>query len=55
MNLKYIQEKLNEMFNQDSRQLVVWYDEKEEFCDEIKNLELDNAKIYHLKKDNWLY
>lgn len=55
MNLIYIQEKLNEMFNQDSRQLVVWYDEKAEFCDEIKNLELDNAKICHLKKDNWLY
>lgn len=55
MNLKNIQEKLNEMFNQDSRQLVFWYDDKTEFCDEIKNLELDNAKIYHLKKDNWLY
>lgn len=55
MNLKYIQEKLNEIFIGDSRQIVFWYDENTEFCDEINNLELENAQIYHLKQDNWLY
>lgn len=55
MNLKYIQGKLNEIFNEKSRQLVFWYDEKAEFCDEISNLKLDNAQIYFLKQDNWLY
>ncbi len=55
MNLKYIQEKLNEMFETDSRQLVFWYDDNAEFCEEIKDLKLDNAQIYQLKKDNWLH
>ncbi len=55
MNLKYIQEKLNEMFAGDSRQLVFWYDEEAEFCEEINKLQLDNAQVYHLKKDNWLH
>jgi len=54
MNLKYIQERLNEMFEGDSRQLVFWYDENAEFCEEIKNLKLNNAQAYHLKQDNWL-
>ena len=55
MNLKHIQEKLNEIFQCDSRQIVFWYDNKAEFCEDIDNLRLDNAQIYHLKKDNWLY
>lgn len=55
MNLKYIQEKLNEIFLGESRQIVFWYDENAEFCDEINNLQLENAQIYHLKQDNWLY
>lgn len=54
MNLKYIQEKLNEMFEGDSRQIVIWYDDKTDFCEEINNLNLDNAQVYHLKQDNWL-
>lgn len=54
MNLKYIQEKLNEMFKGDSRQLIFWYDDNAEFCEEIRNLKLNNAQIYPLKKDNWL-
>ena len=55
MNLKYIQEKLNEMFEGDSRQIVFWYDDNVQFCDEIKNLELENAQVYQLKENNWLY
>jgi len=55
MNLKYVQEKLNEMFEGDSRQLVFWYDNNAEFCEEIKDLKSKNAQIYHLTQDNWLY
>ncbi len=55
MNLKRIQEKLNELFKGNSRQLVFWYDDNAEFFEEIKDLKLDNAQIYQLKKDNWLY
>lgn len=55
MNLKHVQEKLNEMFEGDSRKLVFWYDDKAEFCESIKDLKLENAQIYRLKQDNWLY
>ncbi len=55
MNLKHVQEKLNEMFEGDSRQLVFWYDDKAEFCESINDLKLDNAQIYRLEKNNWLY
>ncbi len=54
MKFKNIQEKLNEMFQGDSRQLVFWYDDNAEFCEEIKDLKLNNAQIYQLKEDNWL-
>ena len=55
MNLNYIQEKLNGMFKGDSRQLVIWYDDHAEFDDLIDELVLNNANIYRLKEDNWLY
>ena len=55
LDLKYIQDKLNEMFTGDSRQLVIWYDDTAEFIEDINNLNLDNASIYHLKEDNLLY
>ena len=54
MKKNHIQEKLNQLFHGESR-LVFWYDNKAEFCDEINDLELENAKIYHLTQDNWLY
>jgi len=58
MNLDYIGKKLNEIFegyDEDFRQIVFWYDDKAEFGDEINNLKLENAQIYHLKEDNWLF
>lgn len=55
MNLKYIQEKLNEIFNEDSRQLVFWYDDNAEFLEVIDDLKLSNAKIYKLEEYNCLY
>lgn len=54
MNLKHVQEKLNEIFQGETR-LVFWYDDKAEFAEDIDNLELENAEIYHLTPDNWLY
>jgi uncharacterized protein (TIGR02687 family) len=55
MNLKHIQEKLNEMFEGDFRQLIFWYDDNAEFFEEIKALKLKNARVYQLKEDNCLY
>ena len=52
LNLKQIEDKLNSEFTGDSRKLVFWYDDKGEFVEDIKNLELENAKIYYLTPTN---
>lgn len=55
LNLKQITDKLNEEFSLEERKLVFWYDDNAEFIDEIDSLELDNAKLLKLEKDNQLY
>ena len=55
LNLKQIIDKLNTEFTGDTRKLVFWYDEKAEFKDDVDSLEISNAKIYHLEKDNQFY
>jgi uncharacterized protein (TIGR02687 family) len=55
MNLKYIQDKLNEMFTGNCRQLVMWYDDHAEFFEEINELGLDKAEIHILDEDNLLF
>jgi uncharacterized protein (TIGR02687 family) len=55
LNLKQITDKLNHEFTGDTRKLVFWYDDKAEFFEDVDLLELSNAKIYHLEKDNQFY
>ena len=56
MNLSNIEEKINEIFlDSDYRQIVMWYDESKEFEEEIENIKLENAELYLLKEDNWIY
>lgn len=55
MNFKQITDKLNEEFSGLQRKLVFWYDEKGEFQEDVDGLELQNAKVLHLKKDNQVY
>ena len=52
LNLKQIIDKLNEEFIGDTRKLVFWYDDKGEFVEDMENVELDNAKVYFLRRDN---
>ena len=52
LNLKQIIDKLNEEFTGDTRKLVFWYDDKGEFVEDMENVELDNAKVYFLRRDN---
>lgn len=52
LNLRQITDKLNDEFAGDGRKLVFWYDERAEFIEDVQTLELDNAKLYHLKPDN---
>lgn len=55
LNLKQIIDRLNTEFTGDTRKLVFWYDDKAEFAEDIQDLKLQNAKVYHLKLDNQFY
>jgi len=52
LNLKQIIDKLNSEFSSDVRRLVFWYDANAEFVSDIDTLELENAKILKLERDN---
>lgn len=52
LNFKQITDKLNAEFAGSTRKLIFWYDADGEFADEVDNLELLNARVYHLQKDN---
>lgn len=52
LNFKQITDKLNAEFTGGVRKLIFWYDAEGEFADDVDTLELPNAKVYHLQKDN---
>lgn len=52
LNLKQIEDKLNNEFDEESRILIFWYDEKQEFVDDVGNLNLENVKIHYLTPTN---
>lgn len=52
LNFKQITDKLNSEFASDVRKLVFWYDANAEFVSDIDSMELENAKILKLEKDN---
>lgn len=55
LNLKQIIDRLNAEFTGDTRKQVFWYDDKADFAEDMENVELENAKIYHLQPDNQFY
>ena len=55
LDLKQIIDKLNSEFVGDARKLVFWFDEKAEFNEDIEQLELTNAKVYRLERDNFFF
>ena len=55
LNLKQITDKLNSQLQGDVRKLVFWYDENGEFAEDIDTLELTNAKVLRLEKDNQFF
>ena len=53
MNLDEIEIKINSIFNEAyHRQIIFWYDENQEFQEDIENIHLDNAKLHILKDNN---
>lgn len=55
LNLKQIVDKLNTEFTGEHRKLVFWYDDAADFAENIDSMELENAKVYKLTKDNQFY
>ncbi len=55
LNLKQIIDRLNLEFSGETRKLVFWYDDKAEFEEDMDSVELENAKVYRLEKDNQFY
>lgn len=55
LNFKQITDKLNDEFTGGVRKLIFWYDANAEFEEDIDSLELKNAKVFHLEKDNQFY
>ena len=55
LNLKQIIDRLNTEFTGDTRKLIFWYDDNGEFAEDMKDIELENARVYYLKPDNQFY
>lgn len=55
LDFAQITEKLNTGFTGPVRSLIFWYDADAEFAEDIDSLELDNASVLHLEKDNQFY
>ena len=55
LNLNQITEKLNTEFTGETRKLIFWYDVNAEFAEDIDSLQLSNASVLHLEKDNQFY
>ena len=55
LNLKQIIDRLNAEFTGGTRKLIFWYDDKAEFVEDMESVELQNATVYHLEKDNQFY
>lgn len=52
LSFKQITDKLNDEFTSGIRKLIFWYDASAEFAEDVDSLELQNAKVYHLRLDN---
>ena len=54
MDIKQIQDKLNEMLSGTGRRLVFWYDDDASYEDSIHDIVLaDGAKLWIVTQDNW--
>ena len=53
MNLDEIENRINSIFDEAyHRQIIFWYDENQEFREDIENINLKNAKLHILKDNN---
>ena len=56
LDLSNVETKINEIISDsEDRQIVTWYDESKEFTEEINDINLNNAELFVLDDDNWIY
>ena len=56
MNLSDIEAKINNVFeNSKQRQIIFWYDGNKDFQNEIQYMQFNNAELFILDEDNWIY
>ena len=56
LDLSNVETKINEIISDsEDRQIVMWYDESKEFTEEINDINLNNAELFVLDDDNWIY
>lgn len=56
MDLKEIENEINDIFQKATfRQIIFWYDKSKEFEEDINNIQLNNAELHILKKNNLIY
>ena len=56
MDLSNVETKINGIISDsEDRQIVMWYDESKEFTEEINDINLNNAELFVLEDDNWIY
>ena len=55
MDLKNIQDQLNDEFEKSDTRIIFWFDDKGEYEEEISEIELNNAKLHILDGSNWFY
>ena len=55
MDIGSVEESLNHLFKAKiSRTMVFWFDEDQDFIDEVDDINLEGVKVYHLSEDNWI-
>lgn len=55
LNFRQIVDKLNQELTGTQRKIVFWYDDKAEFADDIDALQLTEAKVHRLEKNNQFF
>lgn len=55
LNFRQITDRLNGEFTGNTRRLIFWYDANADFVEDVDSMELTNARVLHLEKDNQFY
>lgn len=55
MDIINIKEQLKNIFKQNTTRIIIWFDDKGEYEDEITELQIEHVKLHILDGTNWFY